>query len=288
MTRRSIAALLLLVATAAAGRRRAVQPGSYGEFSRPESVTIRGYDSDAMEPFITRDGRYLLFNDSNAPGNDTNLRFAERVDDVTFDYRGTIAGINSNVLDGVATADVANTIYFVSARSYAQTLSTVYDAVFDAGTVRDVALVPGISKNVPGALTFDVEVSADGNTLVLSDGVFTGGPVPQSADLASAVRDGAAFTRADHDLFANINTSALEYAACLSSNELELFFTRLTGNEAAIYRSVRLRKTDAWAPPQRVSAISGFVEAPALSPDGRSLYYHALRGSRFVIERVTR
>jgi hypothetical protein len=40
--------------------------------------------------------------------------------------------------------------------------------------------------------------------------------------------------------------------------------------------------------PQRVSAITGFVEAPALSPDGRALYYHKLEGGRFVIYRVAR
>jgi hypothetical protein len=87
----------------AAQRRRAVSPGGSGaDFSNPVSVTIRGYDSDAMEPFITRDGRYLLFNDSNAPGRDTNLHYAERIDDVTFEYRGQIDGINSTALDGVA------------------------------------------------------------------------------------------------------------------------------------------------------------------------------------------
>src|ERR1039458_7662019 len=37
-----------------------------------------------------------------------------------------------------------------------------------------------------------------------------------------------------------------------------------------------------------VSAISGFAEAPALSPEGLSLHYHARVNSRFVIFRVTR
>jgi len=40
--------------------------------------------------------------------------------------------------------------------------------------------------------------------------------------------------------------------------------------------------------PQRVSAIEGFTEAPALSPDGRSLYFHKREGNRFAIWRVTR
>jgi hypothetical protein len=120
------------------------------------------------------------------------------------------------------------------------------------------------------------------------DGIFTGGPVPLSADLAAAVRENGEFKRVSSDLFSNVNTDALEYAACLSVNQLELFFTRLTGTDAVIYRSVRSDRTQPWSVPLRVNAISGFVEAPALSPDGRSLYYHALRGSRFVVERVQR
>jgi WD40 repeat protein len=278
--------ITFILVAALIGHRHAVAPAA-GEFSNPQSVTIRGYDSDAMEPFITRDGRYLLFNDSNAPGNDTNLQYAERVDDVTFDYRGPIANINSTALDGVATLDTTNTMYFVSTRSYAQTQSTIYRAVFENGDARNVALVDGISK--PGVITFDVEVTADGDTLYLSDGVFNGGAVPSAADLAIAQRDSSgAFKRVPASIFANINTSALEYAACLSSDQLELFFTRLDGAQPAIYRSTRSDRNAAWGTPHPVTAITGFVEAPAFSPDGRLLYYHARRGSRFVIERVER
>lgn len=149
------------------------------EFSNPESVAIRGYSDDAMEPFLTRDGSYLLFNNSNDPAADTNLHYAERVDDLTFDYRGEISGANTTALDAVPTADAMGNIYFISTRSYSQTLST-------------------------------------------------------------------------------------------------------------IYRSSRNNRQQPWSTPQPVQAITGFVEAPTLSPDGMSLYYHARRGSRFVIERVTR
>jgi len=34
----------------------------YRGFGAPQRVTIRGYDGHAMEPFLTRDGRYLMFN----------------------------------------------------------------------------------------------------------------------------------------------------------------------------------------------------------------------------------
>jgi hypothetical protein len=153
-----------------------------------------------------------------------------------------------------------------------------------------VEIVSGISKGIRGELTFDVEVSADGNTLLLSDGHFAGGPLPRSADLAIAIRGAnCEFHRLDDGrLLANIKTSALEYAGCLATDQRELFFTRIVNGRPAIYHSIR---NDAAAPcstPQRVEAIQGFAEAPALSRDGRSLYYHARRGSRFVIERVVR
>jgi hypothetical protein len=40
--------------------------------------------------------------------------------------------------------------------------------------------------------------------------------------------------------------------------------------------------------PQRVVAAAGFVEAPTLSADGRSLYVHSKDGNRFVIYRASR
>jgi hypothetical protein len=42
-----------------------------------------------MEPFVSRDGKFLLFNNSNDPGNDTNLHFARGVDDLHWTYGGS-------------------------------------------------------------------------------------------------------------------------------------------------------------------------------------------------------
>ena len=39
---------------------------------------------------------------------------------------------------------------------------------------------------------------------------------------------------------------------------------------------------------QKITAATGFVEGPALSPDEDSLYYHKREGNLFVIYRVTR
>ena len=89
-------------------------------------------------------------------------------------------------------------------------------------------------------------------------------------------------------LLKNVNTDALEYAACISTDELELFFTRAGKNGPAIYSSTRMSVTHPFDPPVRVDAIKGFVEAPTLSLDGRSLYYHLREGARFVIYRAAR
>ena len=45
---------------------------------------------------------------------------------------------------------------------------------------------------------------------------------------------------------------------------------------------------ESFARPEWVSAIQGYAEAPALSPDERSLYYHKRQGDHFVIYRVMR
>jgi hypothetical protein len=41
-----------------------------------------------MEPFLTRDGNFLFFNNSNDPKVDTNLFWASRIDDLTFSASG--------------------------------------------------------------------------------------------------------------------------------------------------------------------------------------------------------
>jgi hypothetical protein len=94
-------------------------------FSNPQPVTIVGYDQDAMEPFLTRDGNFLFFNNSNDPHVDTNLYWASKVDDLTFQFQGEIRGVNSTALDGVASMDVSDNFYFISTRSYDATWSTI-------------------------------------------------------------------------------------------------------------------------------------------------------------------
>lgn len=263
-------------------------------FSRPEPVLIEGYDDHAMEPFITRDGRMLLFNNSNDPRANTELHWAEHVSPLHFRYRGKITGANSDALDGVPSMDRDGMLYFVSTRSYRQTLSTIYRARFAAGHASDVQIVEGLSRKQPGALNFDAEISADGQYLYAVDGVFSGGPAPQSADLFVARRVGDRFERLPNsaEIMAHINTPALEYAPAISEDELELFFTRMSGalfwRKLTILHATRKRRDLPFEPPVVIDAISGFVEAPTLGSDGRSLYYHKKVDGLYRIFRVTR
>lgn len=263
--------------------------GDYLAFGAPQRVTIRGYDGEAMEPFIARDGRYLLFNDSNA-APDTNLYYAQRVDDLTFEFRGPVAGANSPVLDAVPSLDRAGNLFFISTRSYLSDLSTIYRARFADGAASGVAVLGGLTEGIPGHLNFDAEIDDAGDTLYFVDGSYTQPPVPDTADLAIAVRDGAGFRRSADSarLLAAVNTPALEYAPSIAPGDLELFFTRYADGRLGIYRATRWRADAPFETPQRVHGIDGVVEAPSLSGDGRTLYFHRKDGAHYAIYCVAR
>jgi hypothetical protein len=108
-----------------------------------------------------------------------------------------------------------------------------------------------------------------------------------------AHRNGSVFERSkgSGSIFKNVNTSALEYAAAISADDLELFFTRFETTKLhppAIFRAVRKTKDEPFGMPEWVAAAEGFVEGPTLSPDEQSLYYHKRETAGFAIYRVTR
>jgi len=61
------------------------------EFQDSRRVLIEGYDGDDMEPFVSRDGRYLFFNNRNEGADNTNLYWAERIDRLHFRYPARFA-----------------------------------------------------------------------------------------------------------------------------------------------------------------------------------------------------
>jgi Tol biopolymer transport system component len=279
-----------LVLSCAPPRAEAPVDASSNAFQNPQRVTIEGYDGDAMEPFLSRDGKYLFFNNRNEPSVNTNLHWAERIDDLHFKYRGELQGVNTPALDGVPSMDREGNFYFVSNRSYDQTASTLYRAKFADGAVTGVELVPGVSLAKPGIVNFDAEISADGNTLYFVESQFNFFRQPESARILIARRSGNTFVRdpASASIMQAINGDGLNYAPATSASECEIFFTRAGPQGPAIYMAKRADKTQPFQKPLRLSAMTGFVEGPTLSPDEQSLYYHKKENGHLVLYRVTR
>ena len=280
-----------------------VRPPAFTEFGNPETVQILGYNdnegnsNDAMEPFISRGGNLMLFNSSNAAAT-TNLFWATRIDDVTFQYQGEIGGeVNSSgPLDAVASMDSNGAFYFITTRSYGSAgdpgyLSTIYSGTFAGGIVTPVNPVPGVAAPKPGLVEFDEEISADGNTLYFTQGNFATGNLT-STTMMVATRQGGHFVVDPNSakIMKTINHQDLNYAADTSADELEFFFTRTNLKAGpAIYVATRKSTSKPFGKPKKIDAITGFAEAPSISPDDLSLYYHVKNPSGvFMINRVTR
>jgi Tol biopolymer transport system component len=290
-TAATIVCLLMSASTSGAD---AASPATsiYEGFAHPRAVVIRGYAGNAMEPFITPDGRYLLFNNSNSAKH-TTLRYATRLDDTTFVYGGKVSGANdSPALTAVPTVTAGGTLYFISTRSYSQTLSTVYKTQFRVGEATGVAPVAGLAAPRLGIVNFDVDVSSDGQSLYVSQGAFSGGSSPDAASIILYARRAGGFVRdpASDRLMKDVNDpSALNYAADISPDGSVLLFTRaVTGAPPQIYRAERSDPSRPFGDVQLVAAATGYVEAPSLSGDGRLLYYHHKTGNHFMIFVVSR
>jgi hypothetical protein len=263
------------------------------EFDQPVKVEINGYGGNIMEPFLSRDGNILLFNNLNSAPENTNLHWATKITDTSFQYKGQIAGVNTVDLEGVPTIDNAGNLYFVSTRNYATTLSTLYQCNFLNGTATNVQLIDGISKLQAGWVNFDVEVSANGQSLYFVDAQFDQTGNPATADLIIAKKNGPGFQRLANSnvILKNINTDALEYAACISADELELYFTRIqlpftATSSPEILVASRQNINEAFSSPVKIKSITGFAEAATISPDQRNLYYHKKENNKFVLYMV--
>lgn len=271
-------------------------PAAADEFSRPRPVAILGYTGNAMEPFISKDGNYLFFNNSNDPAEFTDLYFAKRTSRGSFVFAGRLAGANAPPpsLDAVASMDAHGVFYFISSRVYGSTLKTLHAGIFQGDRLASVTLVPGdVAVGAANWATMDAEISADGGTLYFADAYFDGGPLPAQSDLALAHREGEGSFRRDTNsaaILLNINSADLEYAPSISADGLELFFTRysIASRQFGIWRSRRASIADAFAPAEYLTSFKGFVEAPTLSADGRTMYFHKKVGGKYVIFRATR
>jgi hypothetical protein len=289
--------LILAGALSACGGSKSTppQPAPSAEFSNPQQVTIQGYTGDAMEPFLSLDGTTLFFNNLNTAA-DTNLYYAQKVDALTFQYKGPVAAANTTQLDGVPSMDQNGKFYFISTPgSYFTDLSTVYQGDWShEGTLSNVTKIAGIPSTGLPMVIFDVGISADGNTLCLSEGDYSNS-VLNTSNLVLADKTATGFTRSPQSatILQQVNLAGgTQYAPAFSADGLELYFTRLVGGLQAgapsIFVATRASTTSAFGAPHAIQALTGFVEAPSLSVDGKSLYYHAKVSGQFQIYRATR
>ncbi len=250
-------------------------------FEDPVLVNVTDYNDHLMEPFLSRDGNVLFFNNLNNPSVNTNLHWATRISDTEFQYQGELENTNTESLEGVPSMDDQNQLYFISTRSYDQTLSTIYQGFYSNGRLNGVSIVGNVSRNEPGWVNFDVEVSKDGNNLYFVDGRFDEDGGPYESNFVLAQKTGNAFNRiSDSDeIFMNINTDALEYAAAITTDELELCITRVDApltpdSEPRLYVSRRTSTSAPFPTARLIENITGFIEGATYTPNDDGMYFH--------------
>lgn len=301
MSRRTVLFVGLLSALGVAGPSASTlnEPAT-DLYGNPQPVTIEGYTGRAMEPFLAPDGTTLFFNTSNEPGVDTNLRVATRTGPLAFRDAGELTGANTTALDAVPSLDRNGRFYFTSLRQYDRDLKSIFAGRLKNGALENVHAVEGtFTPTTPGWINMDVSISPDGRTMYISRARFAAGiPFPKESDLMVARQDGDSFAidSRSQELLAKVNTPALEYAPAISTDGLELYFTRASGLGAGGSQEVSVRilvahraRPDApFEEPYVLDALDGYVEAPSPSLDGRELFFHKKVDGRFMIYRAIR
>lgn len=285
-----------LALAAMASESPAARPTDDRSFLAPEAVTIAGYSGHAMEPFVTRDGRWLIFNTRNGPGGQTDLMLARRIDDLHYAFVGPLPGANGKSLDGVASVDRDGHFFFVSNRDYDRSGNTLWTGRFVDGRVTDVGpLATDFTPKRLLRLNIDLEISSDGSELYVAENrwnLFKGRP--STSHLAVAGRTGDRFERRpDSDLLMEaISGAALDYAPTTSADCLTLIFTRwnpkISGDVPQLWISRRATRSVAWSAPRRIAAAAGFVEGATFVPGDCAILYHARLGEAYRLFRVRR
>ena len=252
-------------------------------FSVPRPTEIQGYSEDMMEPCITLDGKYLMFNSSNQPTAKTHIHICQRLDTNIFKYIGMLQGTVSESKDMAPSVDNAGNLYYTSLKTYDQDLKSLYVGKLKDETVTGAAEVVGdISPKVQTWINMDCGVSSDGETLIVSRARFDFGSThPAESNLQWYVKgdNGFALDSQSSEILKAVNSPALEYAPSLSANGLELYFTRAQRDlEGRVLTRIMVAKrgkvSEPFGAPLVLSVIQGFVEAPTLPALNHELFFH--------------
>lgn len=270
------------------------------EFSNETKVSITGYNGDAMEPFISKNGEYLFFN-SDKDDHAKDIYYAKKTTNTSFEFMGKVEGANSSFVDGNPSMDAQNNFYFISTRDLDSGNKTIFYGTFADGKLSQLKKIEGsVTIPTPYWINMGVEITEDGNTMYTSNAKFrVGETVPLEGNIRFAKKIGNEFVIPDNEseILANINTSdAIEYAGEVSIDELELFYSQVKLSNPPVfklYHSTRDHVTDAFSKAISITEpfknnINAFVEAPTLSADGKRLYYHKLDKGVFSIFMISR
>lgn len=283
--------LIVFISSCSSGSNNINELQEYPSFGPEIDVIINGLFFDAMEPFISADGNYLFFNNKN-DGINTQLFYATKINDSLFTYIGELIGTNQTVapyLDAVADMDNSDNFYWTSTRNYPAELDNLFHGTFNSGSVSNIVRVHGdFNMNIPGWLVMDHGISLDGEFLYFNNARFDEtncqGPCETNIGIAQKVDDATFNTISNSaSILQNINNSNyIYYAPCISSDNLELYFTRYIKGEITantvfeICVAVRNNSEDIFSIPKVLfsESISGLIEAPTLTTDKNIIYYH--------------
>ena len=275
---------------------------TFPSFGSEIDVTINGLSFDAMEPFISPNGNYLFFNNLN-DGINTRLYYATKLNDSTFNFIGELNGANQTTpphLDAVADLDSENNFYWTSTRNYPVELDNLFHGTFNNGTVTNFGRVRGdFNKNIPGWLVMDHGISYNGQFLYYNNARFDGvclGPCETELGIAQKVNDSVfnKLPNSDAILQNIIDANFNYYAPCISSDNLELYYTRYprdTITPSTLFEicvAVRNTPTDTFSMPVVLFSelIEDMIEAPTLTTDKQIMYYHRkIVGSHKIVMR---
>ena len=268
-------------------------------FGDPRQVKIDGYTGQAMEPFISPDGKTLFFNNENDPGVNIDLYFAARTGPDSFKFMGELKGVNTKTLEAAASMDKEHHIFFTASRVYEETRQSIFRGTFDGHEVTDVHPASGdINPKIRGHINMDVGISPDGNTMYISRAVFKEGlPSPKESDLMVAHQKNFIFSMdpRSEEIMKNVNTKQLEYAPAISEDGRTLFFSRaqapeepLSGPQFRIMVATRDSDTAPFGKPKVLTALSGMVEAPSVPLDLGEIFFHKKVNGKWVIFRALR
>lgn len=272
-------------------------------YGNPQPTRIDGYGDDCMEPFITGDGKYLLFNNSNSPFVDTHIHLCKRIGENHFQHLGILVGSVSKSKDMAPTIDAEGRLFYTCLLSYEKDGQSIYCGDFAGETLKNIAPANGdISPRKPGEINMDCDISSDGKTLVLSRAHFANPFLPpDKSDLAIVEKENGKFSLnpQGQSVLSKLNTSALEYAPCQTADQLELYFTRASKKAATVdakkfdpyFRIMVARRNNrfsAYEEPERLEPLTGFIEAPTITKDKQEMFFHKKVDEKFRIFRAKR